>query len=97
MVPLVQANVLLLEAVEAGPRCTPAGLPALSTAGQPAPDSSPFLLAGSEGVAVHEGSPCWSEECAGPDSRVGSHVGPALELSVHPGRLGECFPCGPGG
>ncbi|TWW60991.1 hypothetical protein D4764_05G0010810 [Takifugu flavidus] len=35
---------------------------------------------------------CWSEECAGPDD----HVGAALELTLRPGRLDECFPSGPG-
>ncbi|XP_029698703.1 uncharacterized protein [Takifugu rubripes] len=45
------------EGGEAGLRCTPAGLPALSMAGQSALDSSPVLSAGSEGLAVHKGPP----------------------------------------
>lgn len=52
---LVQAN--MQEGLEAGPRCTPAGLPALSMAGQSAPDYSPFLSAGPEGLAVYKGPP----------------------------------------
>ncbi|XP_056893407.1 uncharacterized protein LOC130528259 [Takifugu flavidus] len=43
------------ESGEAGPRCTPAGLPVLSTVGQP--DSRPVLSARSEGLAVHKGPP----------------------------------------
>lgn len=43
------------EAVEVGPRCTPAGLPVLTMAGQSAPDSSPHRSP--ERLAGHKGPP----------------------------------------